>query len=162
MMVPRSWWYQSYIFIANLCCRRTVSLSLSLTLSSSHPKGSHHTGKQRLNCGYWPIRRQWRWWAWRFVCNLRVHYTSDTIYRPQIFAGWEVLEVSCKGDCNSESQEAEGMCNKSLMRDAGLKFMGATGIAHLILTFFIRGRGRRRDCNSKIQEAQGMWNKTKG
>ena len=58
-----------------------------------------------------------------FVCNLSFHYTSDTIYRPQIFTGWGTLEASWKGNCNSKNQGVEGMWNKRLKWDVGLNFM---------------------------------------
>ena len=70
-----------------------------------------------------------------FVCNLSFHYTSDTIYRPQILTGWGILEVSCKGNCNSKNQEVEGMWNKKTQVGCWFEFYGATGIAHLMLKF---------------------------
>ena len=69
------------------------------------------------------------------MCNLSFHYTSDTIYRPQIFTGGGILEVSCNGNCNSKNQEVEGMGTKRFKVGCWFEFYGATGIAHLMLKF---------------------------
>ena len=139
------WWFHALDDdedgVLNLHCNSLLSKNgcfISLLFTS---KRNHRKLMQRLTCGYWPIRRRWRWWSWRFCVQFKLplhlwhNLSASNFHRMGNFGGFLKRELQ-----QQESRSRRDVKQKTQV-GCWFEFYGATGIAHLMLKFYIKGRG---------------------